>query len=188
MHGLCNRALQCFLCDRLGPAGWAEVLRQSGAPAGGFEAFGHYDDGLTVAMLAAAVALTGQEREALLEDLGTWLVSHPSCEAIRRLLRFGGADFAGFVFALEDLPDRARLAVPDLALPALRVVPDGGAGGVRLLVGPGIDGFAAVVAGLVRAMADDYGTLVVLNAMPDALELRLVEADFAEGRRFALAG
>lgn len=186
MHGLCNRALQCFLRDRLGAAGWAEVARRSGAPLGGFEAFGQYDDALTGRMLAAAVALTGLDREALLEDLGTWLVSDPSCEAIRRLLRFGGADFAGFVFALEDLPDRARLAVPDLALPDLSVVPTGG--GVRLAVGAGLDGFAAVTAGLVRAMADDYGTLVVLTALPDGVEVRLVEADFAEGRRFALAG
>ncbi|AWB47975.1 heme NO-binding protein [Gemmobacter aquarius] len=186
MHGLCNRALHCFLRLRLGEAGWNAVARQAGAPAGGFEAFGQYDDALTARMLVAAGAHSGLDRETLLEDLGTWLVSDPCCEAIRRLLRFGGADFAGFVFALEDLPDRARLAVPDLVLPDLSVVPV--EGGVRLVVGAGLDGFAAVVAGLVRAMADDYGTLVVLTALPDAVELRLVEADFAEGRRFALAG
>lgn len=186
MHGLCNRALHRFLRDRLGEAGWAGVARHSAAPVAGFEAFGQYDDALTVRMLAAAVALTGLDREALLEDLGTWLVSDPSCEAIRRLLRFGGADFAGFVFALEDLPDRARLAVPELLLPALSV--EAMAGGMRVTVGDGLDGFAAVVAGLVRAMADDYGTLVVLTAIPDAVEVRLVETDFSEGRRFALAG
>lgn len=186
MHGLCNRALQCFLRDRLGAAGWDRIARQADVPAHGFEAFGLYDDALTVAMLDAAVTISGHPRETLLEDLGTWLVSHPSCEAIRRLLRFGGPDFAGFLFALEDLPGRARLAVPDLMLPDLRVTPV--EGGARLVVGPGLDGFAAVVAGMIRTMADDYGTLVVLCAMPDALDVRLVEADFAEGRRFALAG
>lgn len=186
MHGLCNRALQCFLRDRLGEAGWAALARVAGISAGGFEAFGRYDDALTEAMLAAAVACTGHEREVLLEDLGTWLVSHPSCEAIRRLLRFGGADFAGFLFALEELPDRARLAVPDLELPALWIVPLEGA--VRLEVGRGMDGFAAVAAGMIRALADDYGTLVVLTALPDAVEVRLVETEFAEGKRFALAG
>lgn len=186
MHGLCNRALQCFLRDRVGETVWADVARQAGVGAAGFEVFGVYDDAVTRRVLDAAVAATGHDAETLLEDLGTYLVSHRSCEAIRRLLRFGGPDFAGFLFGLEDLPDRAQLAVGDLVLPRLRVTAV--EGGARVQVGAGIAGFAAVVAGMIRAMADDYGTLVVLCALPDAVEVRLVDADFAEGRRFALAG
>ncbi len=186
MHGLCNRALQCFLRDRMGDDLWARIAGQAGLPVAGFEAFGIYDDALTEQMLRAAVAVTGHDADTLLEDLGTYLVSHPSCEAIRRLLRFGGPDFAGFLFALEDLPDRARLAVADLALPEVRVVAT--EAGVRLEFGSGMTGFVPVAAGLIRAMADDYGTLVVLSASAAAIDVRLVEAGFAEGRRFALAG
>lgn len=186
MHGLCNRALECFLRDRAGDAVWTVIARAAAVPAGGFEAFASYDDALTAAVLDAAVQATGHEPEVLLEDLGTYLVSHPSCEGIRRLLRFGGPDFAGFLHALDDLPDRARLAVADLALPELRLVAQDGA--LRLTVGAGLPGFVAVATGLIRAMADDYGTLVVLTPDAEGVDVRLVEADFAEGRRFALAG
>lgn len=186
MHGLCNRALQCLLRDRMGDDLWARIAGQAGLPVAGFEAFGLYDDALTERVLAAAVAVTGHDADTLLEDLGTYLVSHPSCEAIRRLLRFGGPDFAGFLFALEDLPDRARLAVSDLILPDVRVIAT--EAGARLEFGPGIAGFSAVATGLIRAMADDYGTLVVLATSAGAVDVRLVEAGFAEGRRFALAG
>ncbi|MBC2834322.1 heme NO-binding domain-containing protein [Paragemmobacter straminiformis] len=190
MHGLCNRALQCFLRDSFGDAAWRAIARSAGLPGGlaetGFEALRPYDDALTDALLSAAAQVTRHEPEALLEDLGTYLVSHPSSAAIRRLLRFGGADFVAFLLALEDLPDRVRLAVADLDLPRLTVRSGGGVW--HLSVGAGLSGFAAVIAGLIRAMADDYGTLVVLTREANAITLRLVESDFAEGRGFALAG
>ena len=58
----------------------------------------------------------------LLEDIGTYFAFHPNVEALRRLLRFGGADFSEFLNSLDDLPDRARLAVDDLELPELFLV------------------------------------------------------------------
>lgn len=190
MHGLCNRALQCFLRDNFGDATWRAVARRAGLADAiadaGFEALRAYDDALTEALVAAAVQITGYEADALLEDLGTYLVSHPSSAGVRRLLRFGGADFVAFLHALGDLPDRARLAVPDLALPALHVRAT--AGVWHLSVGAGLPGFDAVVTGLIRAMADDYGTLVVLTREGREITLRLVEADFAQARGFALAG
>jgi hypothetical protein len=50
----------------------------------------------------------------LLEDIGTYLVTDPALEPLRRLLRFGGDTFAEFLGSLEELPDRARLAMPQL--------------------------------------------------------------------------
>lgn len=186
MHGLCNRALHCFLRDRLGADRWHDIARRADAPLAGFEALSRYDDAVTLRILSVAAHQTGQDHDALLEDLGTYLVSHPSCEAVRRLLRFGGPDFPAFLHDLEDLPDRARLAVADLDLPQLRVTQD--KTGYRVAVGAGLAGFAAVVAGVIRAMADDYGTLVVLTHWPDAVDVRMIEADFAKGRYFALGG
>ena len=190
MHGLCSRALHCCLRDRYGDALWRDVATKAGLPeavrAEGFDALRSYDDALGAALLEAAAAVTGHEAEALLEDLGTYLVSHPSCAALRRLLRFTGPDFIGFLHGLEELPHRVRLAVDDLHLPDIRVQAERGCW--RITVGSGLDGFAAVLTGTIRAMADDYGTLALLMREGGAIEARLVEADFAEGRGFALAG
>jgi hypothetical protein len=127
----------------------------------------------------------------LLEDLGTYLVASPTTEAIRRLMRFAGATFEEFLHSVEDLPDRARLAVPDLVLPPIDLTEDQ-PGVFRLTIGPGLPGFATVLAGMLRTMADDYGALAVVESSApdgDRTEVRVVLLDhaFAEGRRFDLA-
>lgn len=192
MHGLINRTIQGFLRDTYGVALWGRVARRSGITPEGFEAMLHYDDSLTEAVLAAATQELDRARETILEDIGTWLVSSASGQPLRRLMRFGGVDFTDFLHSLEDMPGRARLALPDLELPVLELR-ELECGAHYLLTSRGLPGFGHVLAGIVQAMADDYGALVVLDrdmpAGPDeTVGIRLVITDHAQGRQFALAG
>lgn len=191
MNGLINRSIQCFLRDGWGPAVWEQAARAAGAPPQGFEPLLPYPPEMTDRLLAAAAARLDRDSACLLEDLGTYIVSHPARAAVRRLLRFGGSDFRDFLRSLEDLPARARLALPDLVLPPLRVTehaPDL----FRLEIGPGRPGLAAVTLGLIRAMADDYGALAML-ALETAGEdgaavvtVRLLDQAHGAGRAFTL--
>ena len=227
MHGLVNKAVEAFVTDSFGAERWKAVLHAAGLwdsiGADGFDSLGSYPDALTDRILSCATVLLGRTRESLLEDLGTYLVSHPRTEGLRRLLRFGGGTYGEFLHSLGDLPARARLAVPDLHLPGLRVVEvdaqrrssrsSGGSDGVvsdgsggasrsspvdpvlRAGVGEPVvrlasqcrqqmhagpepvrlsltcldcpEGFSLVMLGVLRAMADDYGALVMLEALPD---------------------
>ena len=191
MNGLINKAIQCFLRDGWGAEAWADAARAAGVAPRGFEPLLEYPPELSDRLLLAASQRLDRGRDCLLEDLGTYLVSHPSRAAVRRLLRFGGADFRDFLQSLEDLPARARLALPDLCLPAMRLEAIGG-DAFRLTIAPGIAGAGAVATGLLRAMADDYGALVLLEAEPDLAEgeavllIRLLDADHSEGRTFTL--
>lgn len=191
MNGLINRAIQCFLRDGWGNTAWLDTARMAGVAARGFEPMLDYPPEVTERLLRAASERLDRGPDDLLEDLGTYLVAHPSRAAVRRLLRFGGTDFCEFLQSLEDLPARARLALPDLALPEMRVEPVG-ADGFRLTVGGGFAGAGAVALGLLRAMADDYGALVLLEAgtvAPDGcsvLTVRLLDAAHSEGRAFTL--
>jgi hypothetical protein len=191
MNGLINRAIQCFLRDGWGMSVWGDVARAAGVPARGFEPMLDYPAEVTQHLIAAASARLDRCRDDLMEDLGTYLVSHPSRAAVRRLLRFGGTDFYDFLQSLEDLPARARLALPDLALPDLRLEPMA-ADTFRLTIAPGFVGAGAVAIGLLRAMADDYGALVVLEPEVTGadgaalLTIRLLDAAHAEGRAFTL--
>lgn len=191
MHGLINRAVQCFLRDTYGPETWARVAEAADAPAAGFEAMFVYDDAVTVRMLAAAARVLDRPAESVEEDLGTYLVTHRDLEPLRRLLRFGGETFGEFLGSLSDLPRRAALALPDLVLPDIRVSggPDGAAviairrGPVRL---------GHVLAGMLRTLADDYGALVLLDHDGERdgaewLRVRILSTDHAEGRPFQLA-
>ncbi|WP_319826378.1 heme NO-binding domain-containing protein [Thalassovita sp.] len=191
MHGLVNRAIQCFVRDTYGNDIWLEVACSVALEGGSFEAMLSYDDALTEQVLERIAALLRKSRPDVLEDVGTYLVSHPNAEALRRLLRFGGVDFMEFLHSLDDLPDRARMAVSDLDLPQLEL-DDRDPNRVHLHVRSAHDGFGHVMLGMLRTMADDYGALVFLNLRrlrpgDDVIDIALVESAFTKGRSFTLS-
>ncbi len=191
MHGLMNRAIQGFLRDTYGEDLWARIARMARLHPDGFEAMLIYDDTLTETVLGTAADMLGRARETILEDIGTWLVSSRTGQPLRRLLRFGGVTFTDFLHSLEELRGRGRLALPDLGLPVLTLREPHP--GVYDLACQGLPGFSHVLMGVLRAMADDYGALVVLDHSGtdgdrETLRIQLLAADFTEGRRFELAG
>ena len=191
MHGLVNRAVESFVKDIYGQDAWQEVVRQAPLAQTGFEAMLIYDDSVTRRMLDAVARVLDRPLDVVLEDVGTYLVAHPSNEKIRRLLRFGGDSFPDFLYSLDDLPDRVWLAVPDLDFPRLELEDlDTGRYALRLSGGP-VEA-AHVLTGVLRALADDYGALVLIDqedvaSRSTVLTLRVADASFAEGRAFSLA-
>lgn len=191
MHGLINRSLQCFLRDTYGQQVWASIARNAEIGFDSFEAMLTYDPSVTDAVIDAAARYLKRPREAILEDLGTYLVSHPKLEPLRRLLRFGGATFVDFLNSVEDLPGRGRLAVPDLDLPSLSLS-DHGPDKFRLACRAPLFGTGHVMVGLLRAMADDYGALVLLDYLgnpegEEVISIHILDQSFAAGRHFELA-
>lgn len=191
MHGLINRSIQCFLRDTYGAASWAATVREAGLGFDSFETMLTYDASLTDAVIDVATRLLDRPRDSLLEDLGTYLVSHRNVQAVRRLLRFGGVTYTDFLHSLEDLPDRARLALPDIDLPVLEVV-DHSLTEFTLICRSPLAGIGHVLVGLLRAMADDYGVLSLVEHRGfcdggEVVAITLAETAFSEGRRFDLA-
>lgn len=204
MHGLINKAFESFLTDTFGQPVWHQLLRQADlwdqiGPEG-FETLHVYPDEVTCRMVAVATALLGRPSDSLLEDMGTYLVSHARTAPLRRLLRFGGGNYTDFLRSLDDLPGRARLAVPELVLPAL-TLNETGAGQFQITCRGCQSGFGHVLLGILRGMADDYGALVVLDhlgpAAPapgepagpagEALSIAVHDPAFHAGREFVLA-
>ncbi len=191
MHGLVNRSIQSFLRDTYGEELWLRIAHDARLGFENFEAMLGYDDALTEAVLASAAKLLERPHEALLEDLGTYLVSHPNLEPIRRLLRFGGVSFVDFLHSLDDLAERGHLAVPDLELPQFELYPITGTQFLLRCTAPSA-GYAHVMVGVLRAMADDYGALALLDYAgidhgAETITIELLEPSFAAGRPFRLA-
>lgn len=191
MHGLVNRAIECYLRDTYGIPLWAEVAREAQLGFDSFETLLTYDLSQTEAVLAAAARLLDRPRDTLLEDLGTYLISHKTADPLRRLLRFGGVGFADFLHSLDDLPGRAQLALPDLDLPELELC-SSAPGRFALTCRSPIVGMGHVLVGLLRAMADDYGALVLLDhqggdVRGEVIAIRLLDASHGERRGFPLA-
>lgn len=190
MHGLINRAIQRFACDTYGPEAWDIVAREAGLGFTDFEAMMIYDYAVTDATLTELAAHLGRSRDGVLEDLGTYLVSHPNSAGLRRLLRFSGAGYEDFLHSLDELPDRARLTVPDLEMPRLELCQTAEDRFTLNCISP-TPGYGHVLVGILRAMADDYGALVTLaHQAPgqdmETIDISLVVASFAEGREFDL--
>ncbi len=157
-----------------------------------FEAMLSYDDRLTERVVVAAAARLGRSRDSLLEDLGTFLVSHPSLERLRRLLRFGGVELRRFPSfagrsggARRGWPCQSSTC-PRFACAEFRRIAS--CFTARLA----FQGAGHVIVGLLRAMADDYGALVVLDhdgeeERAEKVSIHLLEQRFSAGRRFDLA-
>ena len=189
MHGLINKSLQSFVQDTYGDANWQEIVEKSGLPEPDFEAMLHYDDDLLERVIDVSLDVLDRDRDGFLEDLGTYLVSHPKREALRRLLRFCGTSFIECLHALDDLPGRVHLAIPDLDFPPLDLR-QFGTSEFLLTCGWKTDAAAHVMLGVVRAIADDYGALAVFEAEGSGsgrtVRITLLDHSFAEGRAFAL--
>ncbi|MDD8022570.1 MAG: heme NO-binding domain-containing protein [Paracoccaceae bacterium] len=188
MHGLINKSVQAFLRDNYGQALWARVAQEIGIGPEGFEAMLHYDDALTADLIRAAMVALDKPRGVLLDDIGAYLTT---VEPLRRLLRFSGTDYWEFLFSLEELQGRGLMALPDLELPELGLNAES-RGRFTLDVRGPMPGWGAVLAGLLRAMADDYGALVLIEMIEgqgpgERVQVLLLEAAYAEGRRFELA-
>ena len=186
-----NRAIHAFVIDGWGKAAWRAAVQDAGLAPRAFDLMLDDEVGETQRILSSMATRLGRSRECLLEDFGTYLVAHPSWAALRRLLRFCGTDFRDFLLSLDDLPERVSLALPDLALPAMRV--EVGAGDeFRLCIGGGVAGIGPMAIGALRGMADDYGALVLLEAGTEAADgavevtIRLLDDRHAEGKAFTL--
>jgi len=190
MHGLINKAIQAFVCSTYGVSRWRDITDSAELGFSEFEAMLIYTDEQSQRLLTAMEQVLERPLPEMLEDMGTFLVANPQVESLRRLLRFGGVNYVEFLHSLDDLPDRVRLAVSDLRLPALELI-ETAPGQFQLLCQSGMPGYASVMMGVLRAMADDYGDLVILEHSgtqegAEVISVTLVETDFAEGRTFDL--
>ncbi len=192
MHGLINRSLESFLSDTYGAPLWRDVAEGAGLAFEHFESMFEYEDWMTYVVIETAAERLNKSPDTILEDMGTYLVSSPNVKSLRRLLRFGGDSFVDFLHSLDDLYDRAKLAVPELELPMFKLLGDDTDGSFRVVcTGPHF-GFGRAMLGVLRAMADDYGALVFMeyHGAGDGFEeisITLVQSSFADGRDFSLA-
>mgnify|MGYP003133580564 CR=1 FL=1 len=193
MHWLVNRSVERFVRDTYGRETWVEVARLLDPDIGAFDAMQGFDASVTHHLMAVVAKILERPARAIEEDIGTYLVTHPHNAPVRRLLRFGGDSFEDFLHSLEDLPDRAHLALPGLDLPRLEVIACRGSVFTLAVTPTGPDSvcFGSAFMGLLRAMADDYGALVTLehkgqDGARELIEVELLAQDHGEARAFAL--
>lgn len=186
MDALLLRSLQGYVRDTFGPAVWQAICRRASLTVVTFEPMLRYDEGLADRVAQHAADELGRPVETVWEDMGTYLVTNPGHEGVRRLLRFGGISFADFLYSLDEMPGRARLAMPELDLPDVQLH-EMGPDRFRILCKSRLKGMVRVMVGLLTAMADDYGTLCVIEPdCDDRITVRVLDSAHAAARQFDL--
>lgn len=187
MDALLLRSLQCYVIDTFGAARWQTVCRRAELTVQTFEPMLRYEPGTADRIAQVVAQVLGRPVEAVWEDVGTHLVTNPDREGVRRLLRFGGVTFADFLYSLEELPGRARLAMPDLEVPDV-TLDEVGEDRFELRCQSHLRGTQRVLVGLLTAMADDYGALCVIDpGAEDRTTITVLDRRHAAARRFDLA-
>lgn len=164
MHELVCRAIEKFLHAQSVPDAEAGLLSP-------------------VRMLHDAAARLDKPADELIEDLGAWLVRQ---DEIWRLLRFCGSDFLDFLLRLDELPERIRLITDDVNVPEIALA-RGADGRLWVTVSDDAPVWTALLTGLLRAMADDYGTLCVITRDDGGICIDVSDSAFAEARTFRLS-
>lgn len=187
MDALLLRSLQSYVLETFGTGRWQDICRAAGQPSLNFEPMLRYDAGLADRIGEIAARVLGRPVEAVWEDVGTHLVTNPDRDGMRRLLRFGGLHFIDFLHSLEELPGRARLALPDIDPPEVSLA-EVGPDQFELRCRSDLKAPHRVLTGLVTAMADDYGALCVIEADDaDCTTIRVLDSRHARARAFDLA-
>jgi hypothetical protein len=187
MDALLLRSLQGYVRDTFGASVWQAACRRAEVTTETFEPMLRYDPGTADRVAQSAADVLGRPVETIWEDMGTYLVTNPGHEGVRRLLRFGGTNFADFLLSLEEMPGRARLALPDLRFPEMTLT-ELGCDRFEIRCLSRIRSIPRVLVGILTAMADDYGTLCLIEADESArISVRILDSRHAEGRRFDLA-
>ncbi|MDS9468182.1 heme NO-binding domain-containing protein [Paracoccus sp. MBLB3053] len=183
MNGLIIRSIEQFLRTSYGDAFWQEVAKRTAIDPHGVLSINSPSSHLARRLVLAAAALLRKCPSEILEDLGGWMVR---LEPIRRLLRFRGPDFAEFIKSLDELPARAAMVLPDFDPPDIivrAIGPDEFEIESRKLP----PGWIWVLAGVIRGMADDHGTLSLIEVAKENIVVRVVLMDHGVARPFALS-
>jgi hypothetical protein len=187
MDALLLRSLQNYVLDTFGSAKWQEICCIADQPSLTYEPMLRYDPGLADRVGEIVSRVLGRPVEAIWEDVGTYLVTNPEREGARRLLRFGGVSFSDFLHSLEELPGRARLALPDLDPPEV-ILDEFGPDRFELRCRSHLRGIQRVLMGVVTAMADDYGALCLIDSSAeDCITISVLDSRHARAKAFELA-
>jgi hypothetical protein len=187
MDALLLRSLQSYVLDTFGTSSWQGVCRAADLTVETFEPMLRYDRGTADRIAHVAAGVLGRSVDTIWEDVGTYLVTNPDREGVRRLLRFGGTSYSDFLHSLEELPGRARLAMPDLEVPEV-TLDELGPDRFELRCQSHLRGVQRVLVGLLTAMADDYGALCLIEpGEDDCTAISVLDSRHAKARHFDLA-
>lgn len=176
MYGLINQSIQNMIESQCGTPAWERVRARAGVP-GDFSAMEQYPDELTSALIDAASIELGQPRTEVMESFGRFWTLHTARRGYAELLGALGDSFVTALQNLDVMHGRIALTFPRLRPPSFRCS-DITATRLRLHYYSDRAGLTSFVVGLIKGLAEVYGTTIVVtqaDRKPDEMDHEVFE-------------
>lgn len=122
MYGMAHRALRQMMLDRLGPAAWAKVERETNTGPADLISLCVYDDSKTIALISASAAHLGMPVEEALRVFGRYWVRFAELSSFGPIMDFTGQDIVTFINNLDRMHRSVVLAMPDARVPSFTLL------------------------------------------------------------------
>ncbi len=156
MYGMAHRALRQMMVDRLGPAVWARIERETSTGPADLISLCVYDDSKTLALISASATHLGLPVDEALRDFGRYWVRYAELSSFGPIMDFTGQDLVTFINNLDRMHRSVVLAMPDARVPSFTLLDETDG---RLLVRYRSDrtGLETFVIGLLEGLMDRLG-------------------------------
>jgi hypothetical protein len=162
MYGLVNRGVQQLVESQFGAAAWVEICAKAGVNPAGFVAMESYDDAVTYRLVGALCAHTGLTAAEALETYGAYWVRYTATQGYGPLMSSAGRTLPEFLSNLDAMHSRMSATFPDFQPPSFQVEVLG-PNLLRLHYWTHREGLAPMVVGLVKGLAERFGTTVEIT-------------------------
>lgn len=122
MYGMAHRALRQMVIDRLGPAAWARVERETSTGPADLISLCVYDDSKTIALITASAGHLGLGMDDTLRVFGRYWVQYAQLSSFGPIMDFTGQDIVTFINNLDRMHRSVVLAMPDARVPSFTLL------------------------------------------------------------------
>ncbi|WP_082697791.1 heme NO-binding domain-containing protein [Novosphingobium fuchskuhlense] len=175
MYGMAHRALRQMMIDRLGPAAWAKVERETATGPADLISLCVYDDSKTIALIAASADKLGLSFDDALRVFGRYWVQFAELSSFGPIMDFTGQDIVTFINNLDRMHRSVVLAMPDARVPSFTLL-DETRQNLRVRYRSDRTGLEAFVIGLLEGLLDrmnEKGTVEVMARAGNTIDFAI---------------
>ncbi|KUR71146.1 hypothetical protein AQZ52_10770 [Novosphingobium fuchskuhlense] len=172
---MAHRALRQMMIDRLGPAAWAKVERETATGPADLISLCVYDDSKTIALIAASADKLGLSFDDALRVFGRYWVQFAELSSFGPIMDFTGQDIVTFINNLDRMHRSVVLAMPDARVPSFTLL-DETRQNLRVRYRSDRTGLEAFVIGLLEGLLDrmnEKGTVEVMARAGNTIDFAI---------------
>jgi hypothetical protein len=164
MYGMVNKAIQALIIQEHGEDMWFEIMEKSGLHVDVFVSMEQYPDEFTVKLIQTACEVFDTPPDKYLEKIGKFWITYTSEGDYKDIFKMAGDDFVTFLRGLNDMHTRIQSTFVELKPPSF-TCSDITENSLHLHYYSIREGFAPMVVGLVKGLANKFNTLVQIHQL-----------------------